>query len=118
MNIENKVKHLEMIQNIIQRMANNSFMLKGWAVTLMVAIFTLLNQTLKQNHFLFICVPVIAFWFLHSYCLQLERKYKFLYNSIRIKNNDFNFDLNIEDINYNSLNLQDIMLFKLFIFKK
>ena len=39
--LEDKYKHLEMIQNIIQRMATNSFMLKGWAVTLIVAILGL-----------------------------------------------------------------------------
>jgi len=32
--MENKVKHLEMIQAVIARMATNSFMFKGWAVTL------------------------------------------------------------------------------------
>ena len=33
-NIEIKIRHLEMIQAVITRMASNSFMLKGWAVTL------------------------------------------------------------------------------------
>ena len=36
-----KLKHLEFIQGIITRMANNSFMLKGWAVTLVAGIFAL-----------------------------------------------------------------------------
>ena len=36
---ETKIRYLELIQNVITRMANNSFMLKGWAITLVAAIF-------------------------------------------------------------------------------
>ena len=32
--MEKKIKHLEMIQGVINRMAGNSFALKGWSVTL------------------------------------------------------------------------------------
>lgn len=32
--MENKIKHPEMIESIIERMGSNSFQLKGWAVTL------------------------------------------------------------------------------------
>lgn len=32
--MENKQKHLEFIQSIINRMAGHSFLLKGWGVTL------------------------------------------------------------------------------------
>ena len=41
--MENKIKHLEIIQGIINRMAGNSFALKGWAVTLIAGIFALAN---------------------------------------------------------------------------
>ena len=34
-------KYLEFIQQTITRMANNSFLLKGWTVTLSAAIFAL-----------------------------------------------------------------------------
>lgn len=36
--MEEKLKHLELIQNIITRMANNSFLLKGWSITIIVAL--------------------------------------------------------------------------------
>ena len=35
---EDKLKHLEFIQNIITRMNTNSFLIKGWAVTIASAI--------------------------------------------------------------------------------
>ena len=43
-----KLKHLEFIQGIITRMANNSFMLKGWAVTLVAGIFALSSKDSDQ----------------------------------------------------------------------
>lgn len=36
--MEEKMRHLEMIQNVISRMASNSFLLKGWTVTLVVGL--------------------------------------------------------------------------------
>ena len=42
--MEKKLKHLEMVQGVINRMANNSFMLKGWAVTLVAGIFALSGE--------------------------------------------------------------------------
>lgn len=106
--MEDKSKHLEMIQGIIQRLANNSFLLKGWAITLVVAIFALSDQTLRQDYFLLVYVSVISFWFLDSYYLQLERKYKILYDKVRVKNDEIDFDLNIDDINYRNLNLKKL----------
>ena len=42
--MENKIKHLEMLQNTITRMSGNSFLLKGWTVTLMTGIFVLSDK--------------------------------------------------------------------------
>lgn len=38
---EKKLKHLEFLQNVITRMNSNSFMIKGWAITLVSALFVL-----------------------------------------------------------------------------
>lgn len=42
--VDYKVPHLEMIQGVINRMARNSFALKGWAVTLVAGIFALSSK--------------------------------------------------------------------------
>ena len=39
--MENKQKHLEFIQTTINRIAGNCFLLKGWAITLVAALFAL-----------------------------------------------------------------------------
>ena len=57
--MENKLKHLEMVQSVINRMANNSFMLKGWAVTLVAGIFVLAGKDTDKLYFLVAYIPVI-----------------------------------------------------------
>lgn len=78
--MDNKIKFLEIIQNLITRMSTNSFMLKGWAVTLVAGTFALSNMESNNLFFLIAYVPIILFWFLDAYYLQLERKYRKLYN--------------------------------------
>ena len=73
-------KHLEFIQNIITRMNANSFQLKGWAVTLVSALLALYAST-KNNYFILTAVfPAMVMWFLDSYYLLQERKFRGLYN--------------------------------------
>jgi len=88
------IKELEIIQGIINRMAYNSFMIKGWTITLVVA--TLLLKGDKYNTFIAF-IPIVVFWFLDAYFLRLERLYRRLYNWVkdnRLKTQDFLFDLN------------------------
>ena len=93
-NYEVKIRHLEMIQAVINRMANNSFMLKGWAITLVAGVFALSAKDANQIFFLVAYIPIVLFWFLDSYYLQLERKFKLLYNTIRNQEEpDFTFSI-------------------------
>ena len=92
---EKKMKHLEMVEGIIERMGNNSFQLKGWAVTLVSIIGALSAQGSDRRFFLLSFIPLVAFWLLDSFYLQKERKYRILYKNISAKeenNIDFNMD--------------------------
>jgi hypothetical protein len=87
-------KEIEIIQEIIKRMAFNSFMIKGWTVTL-VAITLLLKGSKFQVLIAFI--PLIVFWFLDAYFLWQERLYRRLYNWViqnRIQTDECLFDMN------------------------
>lgn len=112
--MEERMKHLEMIQGVIQRMANNSFLMKGWAVTLIVSVFVLADRNTNQNFFWVAFVPIIFFWFLDSYYLLLERKYIFLYNKVRKKNEKVDFDLSITDITYKKVGNKNIKFIRCF----
>ena len=93
----NKIKHLEMIEKIIERLSKNSFTLKGWGITLVVGIFALSSKTSDQKYILIAYIPILMFWFLDSYYLRLERRYKVLYKNIITKDDkdiDFNMDTN------------------------
>lgn len=93
--MDNKIRHLEMIQGVINRMAGNSFMLKGWAVTLAAGIFALASKDADKMYFLITYVPVVVFWFLDSYYLLQERLYRDLYNDVRKKeDSQIDFSLN------------------------
>ena len=82
--MENKHKHLEFIQGIIERMARNSFALKGWAVTLVAGIFALASKDSEKLYFLIAYVPIIIFWGLDSFYLMKERLFRSLYDRIRL----------------------------------
>ena len=81
--MENKIKHLELIQGVINRMAGNSLALKGWAVTLIAGIFALASKDADKIYFLVAYIPVTVFWGLDSYYLLQERLYRSLYEKVR-----------------------------------
>ena len=88
------LKEIEIIQDIIKRMAFNSFMMKGWTVTL-VAVTLLLKGSEYQVFIAFI--PLIVFWYLDAYFLWQERLYRRLYNWVvqnRMQTEEFLFDMN------------------------
>lgn len=77
-----KEKHLEFTQNIINRMAQNSFMIKGWTVTLVSALAALSANESDKIFMLIAYIPTIAFWLLDAYYLYQERLFRTLYNKI------------------------------------
>ena len=79
---DEKIKHLEFIQNVITRMNNNSFQIKGWMITITSAILALYASTKNRDFVLVAMLPVFLFWFLDSYYLTQERKFRGLYNDV------------------------------------
>ena len=76
------IAHLPLIQGVINRMGNNSFLIKGWTVTLVAAIFALAAAGTNQKFIFIAVVPIVVFWFLDSYYLKQEKLYRELYNDI------------------------------------
>lgn len=100
--MENKIKHLELAQSVMNRMANNSFMLKGWAVTLISGIFVLSEKDTDKLYFLVAYIPIIAFWGLDAYYLLQERLYRSLYDKIRKTDEDkidFSLKTTVQEFN-------------------
>lgn len=72
-------KELDLIQSVVTRMAQNSFYMKGWCITLVAAVFSLSDATTREH----VCLPLflitVAFWAIDSYYLRQERAYRKLY---------------------------------------
>jgi hypothetical protein len=83
---EEKMKHLEFIQQVITRMNTNSFLIKGWAVTLVAALFALAAKEANQNYYIIAYIPVVVFWLLDSIYLSLEKRFRILYEWVRTGN--------------------------------
>lgn len=108
-NNQDKISHLQMIQSIVDRMGKNSFSLKGWAVGVMVAIYAFAGQNYNKAVIVTL-IPLIIFWILDSYYLMLERKYRRLYDEVRLKeNNKIDFDMNFNNV---SLKMKEIKKFE------
>ena len=84
--MERKLKHLEMIQSIINRMASNSFWLKGWSLTLVAALIALSVSQTASLFALVAVLPCLVFWGLDGYFLRQERLFRRVYDEVRIKN--------------------------------
>jgi hypothetical protein len=80
---ENKLKHLEFIQAVINRMSGNSFLLKGWSVTLVAALFALAAKDANKKYVIVAYFPVLVFWILDAYFLSQERLFRSLYDHVR-----------------------------------
>ena len=82
-------KHLEFIQVVIERHARTSFVLKGWSVTVVAAVFLLAvrgaDSALAMAAGL---VTAAMFWGLDAYYLWQERQYRALYNHVRRSGTD------------------------------
>ena len=92
--MENKRAHLEMIRAIINRMSINSFLLKGWSVVLVSALFALAAGD-SQALFVYLAYfPAVAFWILDGYFLWQERLFRKLYDLVRaIAESDVDFSM-------------------------
>ena len=87
---------IKIVQGIIDRMARNSFLLKGWTITLVVV--ALLVEGLSI-HCVVAFLPWLVFWVLDAYFLRLERCYRKLYEWLilnRPDNRELMFDMNAE----------------------
>ena len=81
--MEAKIAHLHMVQGVINRMAGNSFLLKGWSVTLISALFALAAAGANPLFVYLAYFPSFAFWALDAYFLRQERLFRKLHDRVR-----------------------------------
>ena len=107
---EKVVKHLEMIQAVIKRMAINSFFVKGASLLLVITsqvLFATYAFSIFHEHsyihgeysFVFtvavvLIFLVLGFWILDGFFLWLERLFRYHYDAVR-QQEDTDFNMNV-----------------------
>lgn len=93
---DKKIAHLGFIQGIITRMGGNLFTLRGWMITLVVALSVAFLEVGRNELQIILVLVVLIFWVHDAYFLSLERAYRSLYNKVRKLNEeaiDFSMDV-------------------------
>ncbi|MBF8742079.1 hypothetical protein [Pseudomonas guariconensis] len=94
--MDRKLKHLEFVQAVVNRLSTNSFLLKGWSVVLITGLFALAAAQDSKGFAVFALAPAIALWGLDGYFLALERNYRNMYKKIRVLSPDqIDFDMEL-----------------------
>ena len=96
---EQVIKHLEITQGVINRLANNSFLIKGWSMTILAAAILFITKSNNHSDYLILLfiIPVAGFWILDGYFLWQERLFRGIYEDARMKTTtDFKMDISAQ----------------------
>ena len=104
-------EHLGMIQGIINRMAANSFQIKGWTVTLLAALGATGVASQYSIIFLLGYLPLIIFWGLDGYFLRQEKIYRAVYERVRGRAT-IDFDMKPQDEDRKNTSGTDVIFSK------
>ena len=99
LNTEILHKELDLIQACINRMASNSFLIKGWMITLVAALVALLADKVSVYVIVILAIVVVlGFWYLDGFFLKTEKLFRLKYEWVieqRLKGNaEYLYDLN------------------------
>ncbi|MCB9894496.1 MAG: hypothetical protein H6839_08605 [Planctomycetes bacterium] len=80
--------HVNLMQSVIQRMAANSNSCKAFCVTLVSAVLVVVADKGKPNLAFLALLPVVLFFGLDTYYLDLEQRFRGAYNAFIDKMHD------------------------------
>lgn len=111
--MDEKIAHLTFVQGVINRMAANSFLVKGWTIALVAALLAIAADKMTLSYVAIILVPVLLFWWLDAFYLQQETLYRKLYEVVALKENkDIDFSMRTEGFKSQIKSFKDIVLSK------
>jgi hypothetical protein len=95
-----KLKHLDYIQAAISRMATNSFLFKGWAITIATGLSAFGAANTKVALLVIAVISTVLFWGLDGYYLWLERGFVELHKQVAKKaERDIDFSMAVDKTN-------------------
>lgn len=95
--IDGKKEYLQILQEPICRMSTISAIFKGFAATIVSGISVISYNSTNVWILGLSFLPVLAFAGLDIYYLKLERKFRFLYEQVRLDKHEIDFSLNLTD---------------------
>ncbi|HPB09564.1 MAG TPA: hypothetical protein PK802_07760 [Candidatus Cloacimonadota bacterium] len=108
-------KEIDLIQACISRMANNSFLLKGWAITIIAVGLALTDKAPDQAAIsTIVLIPLFCFWFLDAFFLRTEKMYREMYKWVLEKRSEDDKTL-LYDLNPTRFNDQVDPLWKVMV---
>jgi len=72
--------YLTLLQDTIKRMAANSHSCKTWCISLVTALVAFVGTTKQKEFLLMSLIPILIFYFLDTYYLYLEIRFRNGYN--------------------------------------
>ncbi len=70
-------KEVDILQGVINRMASNSFFMKGALITIVSGSYVVQHDTISIT--VFVLIAILALWILDAYFLNEERKFRDIY---------------------------------------
>lgn len=98
-------KELDLIQGCINRMANNSFLIKGWCITLILALMSFSNSAASNRILLISYFFILMSWIGNTYFSRLERLYRKKYEWVISEEATKERRTNRYDLNPNNNNM-------------
>ena len=92
---DGKKEYLQMIQEPICRMSTISAIFKGFAATIVAGISLISYSTTSRLILGLSFLPVLAFGILDVYYLKLERKFRFLFDQVRMDKHEIDFSMKL-----------------------
>jgi hypothetical protein len=86
-------------------MADNSFLIKAWSITLNVAIFGLKKDDIDYRVISIAIFLTLMFWILDAYFLKQERTFRKRYDEVRVlEENNIDFSMKLESEETSDIN--------------
>jgi len=82
MSAEINDKHLTLVQGVVNRLAGNSFSIKGWSMTLVSALVGLGAKDASPWLIAVALLPALTLWGLDGYFLAQEKLFRGLYDRL------------------------------------
>ena len=107
-------KEIDLIQDCVKRMSNNSFLLKGWLISILVVIIALSPDEVSRITLILLSLVItMSFWRLDAFFLRTEKLYRKMYEWVLEKrkrgNIEYQYDLNPHRFDKEVDNLMRIM---------